>query len=835
MPASAADVVDSNSRDFDISDDGYDRGPVTTWPAPELGDDRSNAYRIKTGFFERPKPSGLFDGYAFLRHEPDAPMVHSYPAPYVIRADARGFVSMADAGLLHAAAGFADAGDFVDAGDLQSDIRQWEADAIGLLRRSGANLTAADVNRIKAAFFGISANARTPRSWQAASDAHKLVWSVWNERLGRRPSADYEAQLTRHMTAIGNQTAGGKGALAVIGGAVTSIGSGIAHAASDVAKAAAPLVSVVKAIAPFAQTALSFVPGVGTVVNGAIAAGSALAQGKSITQALIDTAAAAIPGGPLAKQAFATGVNIIKGQNITTAALDAVRNQIPGGLAAKAAFDTAVALAHGQSVQQAALGVAKQVAQGAVSSVAGQARSQGMSILDQLSPVATRALSSVGPQIIRSAASRAVPSLLPSSVKNVAQAILNRPELRALPIAEVARRMNVTEHDARNGVASVVQAVSKAGGSVVPRLAPAQAIADRLGGATTFDRAIATFASRARPPVFSHNALRALGAQGFIDAGGVGFTDAGALPPTIQQGSTGAAVQQWQQIIGVAADGKFGPNTKAATIAWQRSRGLVADGIVGPKSWTAALGAPAAAPAPTVVTVMGQPVATPIPLPGLPAAPAPAPVVVATLANQLPMLRVGSTGPAVMKWQQIIRAAVDGKFGPQTEALTKAWQKSRGLVADGIVGPKTWAAAMTPAATMPVPSMPASPFPATPISTLPPLSTLPPIPDFQPPPPPMFEPIPPAVMPPLPPSVTTFPIPPIMSSVPPPFIPGQVSTVQTPDGPVVGTTDRSGREVTVTQQPITGSAPSSGPGAVAVLLILGTLVAVGSSGRKGFL
>lgn len=834
MPGSAADVVDSNSRDFDISDDGYDRGPVTTWPAPELGDDRSNAYPIKTGFFDRPKPNGIFDAYAFLRHEPDAPMVHSYPPAYVIRADAQGFVSMADAGMIHAAAGFADASDFVDAGDLQSNIHQWNIDALNLIRRSGVAIDKQGEAEIGKAFFGISQNARTPRSWQATSDAHQATYREWKRMLkGKEPPPALAQQLTTHMTAIGSQVGGGGGVLRAIGSAVTAVGSSVVHAAKDVAKVAAPLVSVVKAIAPFAQTALSFVPGVGTVVNGAIAAGSALAQGKSITQALIDTAAAAIPGGPLAKQAFTTGVNIIKGQNITTAALDAVRNQIPGGLAAKAAFDTAVALAHGQSVQQAALGAAKQVAQSAVSTVAGQARSQGMSIFDQLSPVATRALSSVGPQIIRSAASRALPSLLPSSVKNVAQAILNRPELRALPIADLARRMNVTEHDARNGVASVVQAVSKAGGSVVPRLGPAQQIADRLGGATTFDRAIASFASRARPPVFSHNALRALGARGFVDAGGVGFADAGALPPTIQQGSTGAAVQQWQQIIGVTADGKFGPNTKAATITWQRSRGLVADGIVGPKTWTAALGSPAPATSPTVVTVMGQPVATPIPLPGLSSAPAPAPVVVATLANQLPMLRVGSTGPAVMKWQEIIRAAVDGKFGPQTEALTKAWQKSRGLVADGIVGPKTWAAAMTPAATMPVPSMPASPFPATPISTLPPLSTLPPIPGFQPPPPPMFEPIPPASMPPLPPSVTTFPIPPIMSSVPPPFIPGQVSTVQTPDGPVVGVTDRTGREVTVTQPPITGS--SSGPGAFGVLLVLGTLIAVGSSGRKGFL
>lgn len=62
---------------------------------------------------------------------------------------------------------------------------------------------------------------------------------------------------------------------------------------------------------------------------------------------------------------------------------------------------------------------------------------------------------------------------------------------------------------------------------------------------------------------------------------------ASAGTPTIQQGSSGAAVSKWQGVLGVPADGQFGPQTKAATIAWQSAHGLAADGVVGPATWGA--------------------------------------------------------------------------------------------------------------------------------------------------------------------------------------------------------------------------------------------------------
>jgi putative chitinase len=61
-------------------------------------------------------------------------------------------------------------------------------------------------------------------------------------------------------------------------------------------------------------------------------------------------------------------------------------------------------------------------------------------------------------------------------------------------------------------------------------------------------------------------------------------------------------------------------------------------------------------------------------------------------------LKLGSTGPAVERLQRSLKAAgfnpgaIDGDFGPATEAAVFAFQKSQGLLADGIAGPRTQSA-----------------------------------------------------------------------------------------------------------------------------------------------
>ena len=127
--------------------------------------------------------------------------------------------------------------------------------------------------------------------------------------------------------------------------------------------------------------------------------------------------------------------------------------------------------------------------------------------------------------------------------------------------------------------------------------------------------------------------------------------------PLVSAGATGERVFAIQYLLnqqigaGLATDGIFGPKTEAAVRAFQAKVGLVADGIVGPKTW---------------------------------------PVLIIEVQR-------GSEGPAVSAVQHNLRfayghsdLAVDGVFGPKTEAAVKEFQTKFKLAVDGIVGPITW-------------------------------------------------------------------------------------------------------------------------------------------------
>ena len=112
-----------------------------------------------------------------------------------------------------------------------------------------------------------------------------------------------------------------------------------------------------KAVAPYVQTVVSFVPGVGSGVSAAMGAGLALASGQSIDAALMEGISSALPGGPAAKAALhaaytgihaaATGAKF----DIEAVGKSALSSVLPP--AAMAGVDMASKLADGQPLDKA--------------------------------------------------------------------------------------------------------------------------------------------------------------------------------------------------------------------------------------------------------------------------------------------------------------------------------------------------------------------------------------------------------------------------------------------------------------------------------------------------
>jgi peptidoglycan hydrolase-like protein with peptidoglycan-binding domain len=161
--------------------------------------------------------------------------------------------------------------------------------------------------------------------------------------------------------------------------------------------------------------------------------------------------------------------------------------------------------------------------------------------------------------------------------------------------------------------------------------------------------------------------------------------------PLLAQGATGADVKLAQKVVGVTADGKFGPMTAAALGTWQARNGVPATKKLDNATWSRMV-------ALKLVPSRTHPLAK----------------------YAKVVLRRGSTGEAVKALQKAVgKLTVDGSYGPMTEARVKDYQKSKGLTATGVTDAKVWAALMgtvTPA-TPPTPTPKPTPKPTTPTPT----------------------------------------------------------------------------------------------------------------------
>lgn len=184
-----------------------------------------------------------------------------------------------------------------------------------------------------------------------AGDAAHAMNSVANV-AGK--AIDKAGQVVSHIPVIG------KPLKAVIdlnpvkaaGGLVSKIASGerLDHAFLETAKSQ---IHAIREVAPYAKMVASFVPGVGTGVAAALAAGTALADGRSITDAVIEGVKDAVPGGALGKSLVQAAVDITHGDSITDAAMHAALSNLPAHI--QQAAQSAIALAKGKGVREAVL------------------------------------------------------------------------------------------------------------------------------------------------------------------------------------------------------------------------------------------------------------------------------------------------------------------------------------------------------------------------------------------------------------------------------------------------------------------------------------------------
>ena len=133
--------------------------------------------------------------------------------------------------------------------------------------------------------------------------------------------------------------------------------------------------------------------------------------------------------------------------------------------------------------------------------------------------------------------------------------------------------------------------------------------------------------------------------------------------PTLKEGASGPDVVLAQEVLGVTADGVFGPGTKAALLEWQEKNGVKATGVLDKATWN------------TMVELgdiadRGD----------------------SDKPKKHDSVRRGSTGESVKELQRLLKLPVDGSFGPATDKAVRKFQEEKSLKVDGHVTANVWKA-----------------------------------------------------------------------------------------------------------------------------------------------
>jgi hypothetical protein len=118
----------------------------------------------------------------------------------------------------------------------------------------------------------------------------------------------------------------------------------------------------VRAVGPYAQAVVSFVPGIGQGLSGAMGAGLALANGQPIDVIILAGVKSAVPGGPLAAAAFEVGASVARGESLDVNLSKAVPGLLPEQQKIlQAGLKAAATIAAGKPVDDAAFAMAEKV------------------------------------------------------------------------------------------------------------------------------------------------------------------------------------------------------------------------------------------------------------------------------------------------------------------------------------------------------------------------------------------------------------------------------------------------------------------------------------------